>query len=161
MQESLKQLIIKRYLNQEEYLFRDEECAVIMRNLLEGLNYIHNSNVIHRDIKPENIMFSNINDLNSLKICDFGVSTTMNELEQERDSICGTLIYMAPEIFKRQANETSDIWAAGFILYILCSGGMHPILKPNMKKEDYKLKLQSIKDWDLPDQFPMYICIYC
>ena len=102
-------------------------------------------------------MFSNVNDLNSLKICDFGVSTTMNELEQERDSICGTLIYMAPEIFKKQANETSDIWAAGFILYILCSGGMHPVLKPDMKKEEYKLKLQSIKEWDLPDRFPMYI----
>jgi hypothetical protein len=34
---------------------------------------------------------------------------------------------------------------------------MHPLLKPDMKKEEYKVKLQSIKEWDLPSRFPMYI----
>jgi calcium-dependent protein kinase len=152
---TLRDLIIDRYTNNQTHLFRDEECALITKNILEGLNYIHHHKVIHRDVKPENIMFMEKNNLNSLKICDFGVSTTVDYLEYEKDSYSGTLIYMPPEIFKRQANETSDIWAAGFILYILCSGGSHPLYKACMKKEQYKVILQTIKEWNLPESFPM------
>ena len=152
---SLRQLIIKRFENNDKYLFRDDECSTIIRNLLEGLNYIHNSNVIHRDIKPENIMFLRENDLNSLKICDFGVSTTFNEQELERGSICGSLKFMAPETFRKQANETSDIWATGIILYILSSGGMHPIYRQSMTQEKYINELKLLKEWTLPEQFPM------
>ena len=152
---SLKQFIIERYKNKENFLFRDEECALIMLNLLEGLNYIHNSHIIHRDIKPENIMLGDKTDFNSIKICDFGVSTTFLEQEEKRSSFCGTTIYMAPEIFNKQANETTDIWACGFILHILCGGGMHPIFRPSMKMDKYKDELKNMKDWELPEKFPM------
>lgn len=152
---SLRELILQRYHENDQYLFRDDECSTIIRNLLEGINYIHNNKVIHRDIKPENIMFLERNDLNSLKICDFGLSTTFNEQEVERSSICGTLKFMAPEILRKQANETSDIWATGFILFILCSGGMHPIFRPSMTEEKYMNSLKLLKEWNLPEKFPM------
>lgn len=44
-----------------------------MRQLLEGLSFIHSFNIMHRDLKPENILFMN-KDLESLKIADFGLA---------------------------------------------------------------------------------------
>lgn len=44
-----------------------------MRNLLEGVNYIHERDYIHRDLKPENILLTSINKL-EIKIVDFGLS---------------------------------------------------------------------------------------
>jgi len=52
--------------SEEKY---EEECSVIVKNILEGLNYIHDSfEIIHRDIKPANILLLRKNDLESIKI---------------------------------------------------------------------------------------------
>ena len=50
-----------------------------MKCVFAALEYIHSMNVVHRDLKPENILLKNTNDLNSIKIADFGLSTTFNE----------------------------------------------------------------------------------
>jgi serine/threonine protein kinase len=47
-----------------------------MNGILKGLAYIHSRGFIHRDLKPDNIMFEDKDDLNSVKIVDFGLSTT-------------------------------------------------------------------------------------
>ena len=78
---NLKDLIIKRYLDKNVYLFRDSECSQIMKGILEALNYLHKKNIIHRDIKPENILFKNKDDLSSVILCDFGLAYQMNEFE--------------------------------------------------------------------------------
>ena len=65
----------------------------------------------------ENIMFSNKNDIKSLKIGDFGLSIYTERLEQIK---CGTLIYNSPEQINEHAyDQLVDIWACGFIMYIL------------------------------------------
>ena len=77
---SLKEFIINRYISNnknnrnENYFIKDEESSIIIKNILEGLNYIHKMGIIHRDLKPENIMFKKPFDINSLIICDFGIS---------------------------------------------------------------------------------------
>lgn len=45
-----------------------------MKQLLEGLSYIHQFDIMHRDLKPENILFREKDNYNSLKIADFGLS---------------------------------------------------------------------------------------
>ena len=149
---SLKDLFLKRF-KREGYFFSDQECSLIIKNILEGLSYLHSFNIIHRDIKPENIMLRYKDDLNSLTICDFGFSTI---LDQESDyTECGTVIYMAPEMFKNQVNSSIDSWACGFILYMLCSGGIHPVYRSSMTSETYLHKLKSMSQWDFPEEFPM------
>ena len=148
---SLKELIINKYRKNN---FTDLECSLIIKNILEGLNYLQSLNIIHRDIKPDNIMFRYKNDLNSLTICDFGFSKILDH-EAELNE-CGTLIFMAPEQFKTLTGFSGDSWACGFIMYILCAGGLHPIYRNNMDSEDYLKQLKAMTQWSFPDDFPMY-----
>jgi serine/threonine protein kinase len=151
---SLKDLIIERYINKDEYLFKDEECALIMRGILEGVNYLHSMNIMHRDLKPENIMFKEKDDLTSLKIVDFGFAVYSDD---NRESLkCGTLIYMSPELINKQQYDNSiDIWAAGFVLYLLCSGGKHPLYKSDMDLAKYCENMRKKERWTFTDSFPI------
>jgi len=77
----------------------DKDCATIIQNILNGLNYIHDKHeLIHRDIKPGNILFMYKNDLDSLKIWDFGLASQVGVgFYDQNDDNAGTLIYQAPE----------------------------------------------------------------
>jgi len=139
---NLKDLIIKRYLDNNVYLFRDSECAQIMKGILEALNYLHKKNIIHRDIKPENILFKNKDDLSSVILCDFGLAYQLNEYENSISGSCGTTIYMAPEILlKKNYDYLVDSFSAGIVLYILCSGGMHPFYTKGTPQKEYIEKI--------------------
>ena len=160
---TLKELIEDRYYSKSEF-FTDYECSLIIKNILEGLNYIHSKKIIHRDIKPgmfiflkkiENIMFKNKKDFNSLKITDFGFSTVCDDDRETVD--CGTLIYKSPEqISGKFYDSYIDTWATGYILYILLSGGSHPLYINGMTYDEYVNKFKSQTEWNFPPQFPMY-----
>ena len=153
---SLKDLIINRYKNPNtNYLFRDSECAEIMKGLLESLEYLHKNCIIHRDIKPENIMFKNKDDLSSLILCDFGLAYKMQD-EKFISSKCGTILYMAPEMIKnRKYDYLVDSFSAGIVLYILTSGGKHPIFENSMTTEDYIKKLKSKENFNFTVEMPL------
>ena len=150
---SLKDLILERYTNKEEYLFTDEECSIILKGILDGLNSLHSLNIMHRDIKPDNIMFKKRHDLASVKICDFGLA--IRSLDNEK-SQCGTILYMSPELINRQSYDmTIDIWATGIILYILCSGGKHPIFNMGMNNEEYYEIFNQKNSFSFPEHFAL------
>lgn len=73
-----------------------EECVLsyIMKNVLEGLKYLHSLNIIHRDIKAANILIAKGN---VIKLADFGVSGELNG-NTGRKTFVGTPYWMAPEI---------------------------------------------------------------
>ena len=143
---NLKDLIIKRYLDKNVYLFRDSECSQIMKGIFEALNYLHKNNIIHRDIKPENILFKTRDDLNSVILCDFGLSYQMKQNENSTTGLCGTTIYMAPEvILKKKYDYMIDSFSAGIVLYILCSGGRHPFYSRGTTQKEYTEKIISQK----------------
>jgi serine/threonine protein kinase len=83
-----------------------------------AIYFIHENNLIHRDIKPENLL---LDDKDNIKLCDFGWCI---ELEiGNRNTVCGTPEYMAPEIIKEMPYDKSiDIWSLGVLLYELLHG---------------------------------------
>ena len=145
---NLKDLIINRYADPNSpYLFRDSECSLIMKGILESLKYLHKNNIIHRDIKPENILFKKKNDLSSVVLCDFGLAYQFNEYDKYITDVCGTTIYMAPEIFAHRGYDfLVDSFSAGIILYELCSGGMHPFFVNGMNKNEYIEKMLNFNN---------------
>lgn len=100
---TLKKLLEKRKKNRQ--VFREEEIALFLKNLLEGIRYLHNLNIIHRDLKPgkyvnykvENVLFEDDNDLSTVKIVDFGLSAKLEIHNPKNVKVqCGTLLFMAP-----------------------------------------------------------------
>ncbi len=78
---------------------------------MEALKYLHSNSIIHRDIKPENLLIS----LGNVKMADFGWSI---HSDKRRDTLCGTLDYLAPEMVKGSSHDSSiDIWEVGVLTY--------------------------------------------
>ncbi|EGR28347.1 protein kinase domain protein [Ichthyophthirius multifiliis] len=92
----------------------------IFRQIIQGVDYIHQKNVCHRDIKLENLLLDD--DLN-IKIIDFGFAVCSPH-DRKLNSFCGTPSYMAPEIIKKveYSGQKVDIWSCGIVLYILVCG---------------------------------------
>jgi serine/threonine protein kinase len=89
--ETLEKLAQRRYLS-------EDDCAKIMKGILSALAYLHDvANIIHRDLKPENIVFRTFDDLDSLKVIDFGLATEYTKTKILDFAHCGTLLYTPPE----------------------------------------------------------------
>lgn len=134
---------------------RQDETKAIFKQLLNGLLYLHNRNIIHRDIKPENILLNitpktsptqkqigpwDENELDvSVKIADFGLAKFIGELKFT-NTLCGTPAYVAPEVLKstRKYSKNIDLWSAGVLLYV-CLVGFPPFSDelgpPNMREQ--------------------------
>ena len=151
---SLKDFIISRYNSNTSYFMKDSECAIIIKHIIQGVEYLSNNGIIHRDLKPENIMFRKENDINSLVLCDFGLAGEIYR-NSFMENKCGTLIFMSPEIImNRKYDSLVDIWSVGIIMYILESGGMHPIYDENMSSKTFVEFIKNKNKINFPDFFP-------
>lgn len=89
--------------------------------LLQVVQYLHSRGIVHRDLKPENILCRSQEDWD-IVVSDFGLSkfTTPSEILHLP---CGSLAYMAPEIFSSKGYDKSvDLWSVGVILYQMIAG---------------------------------------
>ncbi|MBS1521827.1 MAG: protein kinase [Bacteroidetes bacterium] len=111
------------------------EAEHIIREILDGLTYLHSQGIIHRDLKPGNILFKKDRMGNRVvKISDFGISRDTLQDSTNRPSATagvGTIDYMAPEqLMKKtygldgEVSNRTDLWAAGVILYRMLTGKM-------------------------------------
>ena len=116
---------LKNWIKKQEKI-SEEQASIILRRLLSAVEYLHSKQICHRDIKPANIMLSRENDLDSIKIIDFGLST-QNFDNLINNDYCGTYIYMAPELIEKKLYFNSvDIWSIGVLMFILLNKGKHP-----------------------------------
>jgi len=102
---------------------------MFVRQILQGMDFIHNHKIIHLDIKPFNILFSNKNTDFGLKLIDFGLAKQLKDDEHgvKISKLQGTIEYMAPEVMNcGQATTMSDMWSVGVVAYMLLSGGKSP-----------------------------------
>ena len=108
---------LRKFLKNKK--INEYKAQIIMKQLVSGLKYLYDNNIFHRDLKPQNILVA---ENCIIKITDFGLAKEC-ENNNLSDTICGSPIYMAPEIIqKTKYNNKADIWSLGIILYELLTG---------------------------------------
>ncbi|KAL8538494.1 hypothetical protein ACS0TY_000485 [Phlomoides rotata] len=91
------------------------EIKLMLKQILEGVEYLHENGLMHRDIKPSNILMNSILDL---KICDFGLSRHVGSESGSYTPGVVTLWYRAPELLLgvKKYTKAIDIWSVGCIM---------------------------------------------
>jgi len=101
-----------------------EQALVLLEPVLEALTAAHAAGLVHRDIKPENVLISHDG---RVKVADFGLARAVatSETNATAGVLIGTVAYLSPEQVERgEADERSDIYAAGICLFEMITGSV-------------------------------------
>lgn len=105
----------------DDFILTERAVVCFMRQICEGVDYMHNQNILHLDMKPENILCVTRTG-NQIKLIDFGLARRYNPKEKLQ-VLFGTPEFVAPEVvnFDKVSSKT-DMWSIGVIAYVLLSG---------------------------------------
>ena len=113
----------RRKRSGEPPCFSEEEAARMLYEILMAVKYMHQRGMVHRDLKPENILYSSKDKGSPVKIIDFGLARQFNKRRDgSMKTVVGTPYYIAPEVLRKNYDESCDLWSLGIISYILLCG---------------------------------------
>ena len=149
---------LDKYLKMYRKPFSEEITQFLMKQIIEGLKYLHGKHIIHRDLKLDNILvnFKNPNDKSILnmygaevKIIDFGFAAHVDNKTDLHKSVLGSPLYMDPRLLKKYTkngniditgyDEKIDIWSLGNLCYEMLMG------RPAFETIDIKILEQKIE----------------
>ncbi|EXJ72356.1 CAMK protein kinase [Cladophialophora psammophila CBS 110553] len=158
------------YIESKNGKLLEVEAAVIIRQILVALRFLHNKNIVHRDIKPDNVLMTSLAAGCRVVLTDFGAARRIESKLHRMSSIIGTREYAAPEILGyAQSNpkpeipgytRAVDMWAVGCVSVVLLTGGLafcDPLTNTYSEKlaRDCNLQfLRESKEWQAVRQRP-------
>uniref|UniRef100_A0A4X2L9E1 Myosin light chain kinase 2, skeletal/cardiac muscle n=1 Tax=Vombatus ursinus TaxID=29139 RepID=A0A4X2L9E1_VOMUR len=105
----------------EDYQLTEVDTMVFVRQICDGILFMHKMRVLHLDLKPENILCVSTTG-HMVKIIDFGLARRYNPKEKLKVNF-GTPEFLSPEVVNYdQISDKTDMWSMGVITYMLLSG---------------------------------------
>jgi len=101
----------------------EKQAASAMQQVFSAVSFMHGKFICHRDLKAENVMLLTKGPIeqNTMKIVDFGLACRFQPGVPLTERV-GTVQYVAPEVMKKNYNESCDLWSCGCMLYLLLRG---------------------------------------
>ncbi|XP_019607958.2 myosin light chain kinase family member 4 isoform X6 [Rhinolophus sinicus] len=113
----------------DNYNLTEFDSILFIKQICEGIRYMHQMYILHLDLKPENILCVN-RDAKQIKIIDFGLARRYKPREKLKVNF-GTPEFLAPEVVNYDfVSFPTDMWSVGVIAYMLLSG-LSPFLGDN------------------------------
>eukprot|EP00178_Gracilaria_changii_P020129 TRINITY_DN5845_c0_g1_i1.p1 TRINITY_DN5845_c0_g1~~TRINITY_DN5845_c0_g1_i1.p1 ORF type:complete len:792 (-),score=97.36 TRINITY_DN5845_c0_g1_i1:1433-3808(-) len=131
--------------------YTERDAANLVVSMLASLAFCHRHNLTHRDVKPENFVFTEPNgDDADVKLTDFGIAYYSEDPSALCKTLCGTPLYVAPEVLLRQPyGPEADLWSLGVIVYIMLVG-YPPFDDNDIVQLVKKIKFRPVK-FDRPE----------
>ncbi|XP_066286299.1 serine/threonine-protein kinase PLK4-like [Branchiostoma lanceolatum] len=108
------------FLKKQGKVLTEEEARNFMRQIIEGLLYLHSHGIVHRDMTLSNLLLTRTMDV---KIADFGLATQLKVPNEKHFTMCGTPNFISPEVVTRKAHGLeTDVWSLGCMLYTFLTG---------------------------------------
>ena len=93
---------------EKKHFLNEKTAALICKQILSALAYLHENMIVHRDLKPENIMFEEKEDYVNIKIIDFGSAVSFSK-DTRLKQFVGSAFYIAPEVARYNYDEKCDL----------------------------------------------------
>ncbi|XP_011864762.1 PREDICTED: myosin light chain kinase, smooth muscle-like isoform X3 [Vollenhovia emeryi] len=131
----------------DDFTLTERDSILFMRQICQGVEYMHQNKIVHLDLKPENIM-CRTRTSHQIKLIDFGLAQALKSDTPIR-VLFGTPEFIPPEIISYEPIGTeSDMWSVGVICYVLLTG-----LSPFMGDNDAETFANITRaDYDLEDE---------